>query len=257
MKIAVCMKYVPADMSRGIDEQSGGIERTEDNSAINQADIFALETALYMKKKYGGSVSVFTMGPKFAENLLREACALGADELNLISDRRIAGSDSYATALILAAAVKEGFDLVLCGERTVDGETAQVPGEISARLDLPFVCGVTGIESMENGELVCVHLSDRGEDVLAVSLPAVLSISSGMSGIDHPLRPSPKGMRMAREMQARQLDLDSLGVKAEEVGIKGAPTQVAGTVVPDWTRQCQMAADLNEGVQHSLEVLHG
>jgi len=257
LKIAVCMKYVPSDMSRDLDEESGGIRRTEENSTINQADLFALETALHIKKKLGGSVCVLTMGPEFAVNLLREACALGADEFILISDRKIAGSDSYATALILSAALKDGYDLILCGERTVDGETGQVPGEISARLERPFLCGVTRLEKLDEGELVCACLGNGTEDIYSLPLPAVLSISNGMTGIAHPLKPSLKGLRLARQMQYKLLDLAALGISPEQVGITGAPTRVIRTTAPDWTRQSRVIQGAAQGVLASLEVLNG
>lgn len=255
MKIAVCMKYVPDDMSRDIDEKSGGIKRTEENSTINQADIFALETALFMRKKHGGSITVYTMGPDFAANLLREACALGADELNLISDRKIAGSDSYCTAFVLAAALKDKFDIVLCGERSVDGETGQVPGALSAMLELPFVYGVIGIDKLSDGEIICRRLSDEGEDFVSLPLPAVMSISCGMTGVNHPMRPSLEGLRMARNMQHNILNLDLLGLDPAQVGLSGSPTRVAKTVVPDWSRQCRVFHNLEQGVRMSLEVL--
>lgn len=255
MKIAVCMKYVPLDLTSSIDERSGGILRSAENSTINQADRFALEAALRLKARYKGSVSVYSMGPKFAVNLLREACALGADELFLISDKLLAGSDSYVTALVLAAALGNPYDLILCGERTVDGETGQVPGELSARLKLPFATGVTEILEFSPDAIECICLTDTKRKRLSVPLPAVLGISCGMGVSVQRMAPSLKRLRLARDAQPTLIDTRALGLPADQVGMAGSPSTVVRTFAPDWTRTCTVASDLTQGIKLSLEVV--
>lgn len=255
MNIAVCMKYVPADLSRGVDYKSAGIRRTPDNCAINQADMFALEAALRLKAQLAGKVRVFTMGPAFAENLLREACALGADELYLISDPALAGADSYATAAVLAAAVSKDNDLVLCGERTVDGETGQVPGELSARLDLPYASPVVEIIKASDTALVCRRLTGETDDIVQVPLPALLGISNGMKGAPRPVLPSLDGIRRAANMQYVHLGLDDLGMRACDTGAAGSPTRVEAVTVPDCTRRCVKVDDIGEALRLVEEVV--
>lgn len=255
LKIAVCMKYVPADLTDSVDKQSGGIFRTAENSTINQTDKLALEAALRLKHRYGGSVSVYTMGPAFSENLLKEACAFGADQTFLITDRLLAGADSYVTALVLSTALGARYDLILCGERTVDGETGQVPGEISARLNASFTTGVTEIVEISQNSILCCCLTDTAQRTVSLPLPAVLGISTGISKSLPGIAPSLQGLRRARECSPVRLDAQALGLSSEELGITGSPTAVVKVFSADWSRDCRMAKDLRQGVELSLEVM--
>lgn len=249
MNIAVCMKYVPADLSLGVDGKSAGIRRTPDNCTINQADRFALETALRIKAQMSGTVRVYTMGPTFAENLLREACALGADELYLISDSALAGADSYATAAALAAAVGRKNDLVLCGERTVDGETGQVPGELSARLDLPYASPVTEIVKVTDAAIICHRSTGEADDVIEVPFPALLGISNGMKCVSMPVLPSLRGIQQAANMKFVRLGNEDLGLRPCDTGAVGSPTCVEAVKTPDCTRCCVKVDDIGEALR--------
>lgn len=255
MRIAVCMKSVPADFNKGLDKKAGGILRSPYNSTINPADIFALETAITIKNRYGGSISAITMGPEFAEKQLKEACALGADELFLICDRRAAGADTFATSAVLSAALKS-YDLVLCGERSIDGETGQVPAEISARLELPFLNSVNRIVEFKDNTLICKTLDDNEQKEVALPLPAVLAISCGMEDIGHPLAPSLSGLRKVRTVSVRRLNLEDLKISVEQAGEKGSKTMVKQVTIPDWSRKCTMAQSLEIGLSLSMEVLN-
>lgn len=254
MKIAVCMKCVPADLTVGINNVTGGIDRSGANSRINQADVFALETAVKLKDSVGGTIDVYTMGPEFAELMLREALALGADEAVLICDRALAGADTYATAAVLSVAIGDDYDLILCGERTVDGETGQVPGQISGRKGYSFSSSIIKAEIADSA-LVCHRLDEYGEDIIRLSLPAVAGISCGMSGVHHPLRPSLKNLRRAKDADIRVLNAADIGLPAGEIGAKGSPTLVQRVMVPDWSRNCTMTQNLNKGIQMSREII--
>lgn len=254
MNIAVCMKCVPADLTVGINNSSGGIDRSGNNSCINQADLFALEAAIRLKQSLGGQIDVYSMGPEFAENMIREALALGADQATLICDRVMAGSDTYATAAVLSAAIDGGYDLILCGERTVDGETGQVPGQLSARKDCSFASGVTEIRA-EAGAVICRRLDEYSEDSVRLPLPAVVGISCGMTGVNHPFRPSLKGMKRARETKIRRLNASDLGFAGNELGSEGSPTRVQRVTVPDWSRQCKTVESLEQGIALSREMI--
>lgn len=254
MKIAVCMKCVPADLTVGINNLSGGIDRSGANSRINQADIFALETAVKLKGSADGKIDVYTMGPEFAELMLREALALGADDAVLICDRALAGADTYATAKVLAAAIGDDYDLILCGERTVDGETGQVPGQISGRKGYSFSSSIIKAEILD-GALICHRLDEYGEDTIRLPLPAVAGVSCGMSGVNHPLRPSLKNLRRAKEADIRVLKAADIGLPADEIGAKGSPTLVRRVTVPDWSRGCTMAENLDKGIQMTREII--
>ena len=139
----------------------------------------ALETALALKEKEGGTVTVLSMGPPQSEEALREALAAGADRAVLLTDRAFAGADTLATSHALAAAIRKldpAPDLILCGRQTSDSDTGHVGPQIAEELDLPQVCEVNEIHT-EQGGLVVRRTSDGFVDLVRVSLPALLTVS--------------------------------------------------------------------------------
>ena len=138
MKIVVCIKQVPDTNEVKINQETGTLIRDGVKSIMNPDDKNALESALQLKDKYGASVSVLSMGPPQAKEILREALSMGADEVFLISDRKFGGSDTWATATIIASAIEKvgDYDIILCGRQAIDGDTAQVGPEIAEFLDI-------------------------------------------------------------------------------------------------------------------------
>lgn len=128
MKIVVCMKQVPATSKVDIDPETGAMKRMSGETRTNPYDLFALETALMIREKTGGTVTVLTMGPPQAEEMIRDAYTMGADEGVILSDRKFAGADVLATSYVLAQGIQVigGADLIICGRQTTDGDTAQV-----------------------------------------------------------------------------------------------------------------------------------
>ena len=128
MKIVVCMKQVPATSKVDIDPETGAMKRMSGETRTNPYDLFALETALAIREKTGGTVTVLTMGPPQAEEMIRDAYTMGADEGVILSDRKFAGADVLATSYALAQGIQVigGADLIICGRQTTDGDTAQV-----------------------------------------------------------------------------------------------------------------------------------
>lgn len=128
MKIVVCMKQVPATSKVDIDPETGAMKRMSGETRTNPYDLFALETALSIREKTGGTVTVLTMGPPQAEEMIRDAYTMGADEGVILSDRKFAGADVLATSYALAQGIQVigGADLIICGRQTTDGDTAQV-----------------------------------------------------------------------------------------------------------------------------------
>ena len=139
MNIIVCIKQVPDTTEVKIDQKTGRLIREGVPSIINPEDKNAIEEALKLKEKDNSKITVLTMGPPQAEIALREALAMGADEAVLLSDRKFAGSDTWATANALAAGVKSlgDFDLILCGRQAIDGDTAQVGPQLAEALEIP------------------------------------------------------------------------------------------------------------------------
>ena len=254
LRMAVCMKQVPGDIGKSL-SADGRIRRDAPSSIINPADVFSLETALTLKEQHTGQVDIFTMGTEAARSLLKEAATPGADGLFLISDRDFAGADTYATAFVLAAALRKtaAYDLIFCGRRTLDGETGQVSIQIAEMLGIPVVTNVVQIE-MKEGTVLCRRLLEDGEEMVETAMPALISVMEGIEGIDHPRLPSVFGLRNAAKRVVITLDRETLGLAKESVGSAGSFTEVKRSYFPDWQRTC-MICDLEKGTAAVLEKL--
>jgi len=250
MRMAVCMKQVPGDIGKSL-SADGRICRDASSSIINPADVFSLETALTLKEQYTGQVDIFTMGTEAARTILKEGAALGADGLFLISDQDFAGADTYATAFVLAAALRKTaiYDLIFCGRRTLDGETGQVSIQMAEMLGIPVVTNVVQME-LKGETVLCRRLLEDGEEIVEAKLPALISVMEGMEGIDHPRLPSIFGMRNAAKRPVILLNREALGLKKEEVGSKGSYTEVKRSYFPDWQRKCVFC-----GMEEGLELV--
>ncbi|HDH99543.1 MAG TPA: electron transfer flavoprotein beta subunit/FixA family protein, partial [Firmicutes bacterium] len=177
MDIVVCIKQVPETTEVKIDPQTKTLVREGIPGIVNPFDMYAIEEGLRLKERYGGKVKVLTMGPPQAEDALREALAMGADEAVLLSDKALAGSDTLATSYALSMAVRKlGYDLVICGKQAVDGDTAQVGPEMAEHLGVPFVAWVRKVEEVSDGKIKVQRLMDDGYEVLEMPLPALITV---------------------------------------------------------------------------------
>jgi electron transfer flavoprotein beta subunit len=166
MKILVCIKQVPESNKVEVDPVTGVLKRDGAASKMNPYDLYALETAFRIREEVGGSVHVISMGPPQAQQVIREAFAMGADGGTLLSDRKFGGADVLATSYTLAQGIKScgDFDLILCGKQTTDGDTAQVGPEISEWLNIPSVADVVKINQIdEDGITVSMDLPEEVE----------------------------------------------------------------------------------------------
>ena len=235
MKIAVCVKQVPNTTELRLDPETNTLIREGVAAVLNPLDEFPIEAALQLREAVGGTVSVFTMGPPQAEDVLCKAVAMGADECVLVSDRAFAGSDTWATSLTLARALESTgpFDLILCGKQAIDGDTAQVGPGIAAHLDLPQVTYVTGIKP-DGDALRVQRLLDSGHAVLRVTLPVVLTV---LKQANEPRLPSLAGRLRSLAAVVRIVGAAAVGVPADELGLSGSPTRVVRIAVPETDRR--------------------
>ena len=157
MEIVCLIKQVPDTTDVKIDPKTGTLIREGVPSIINPDDKNALEEALVLKERFGGKVTVVSMGPPQAEEALREAYAMGADDCILLCDRAFAGADTLATSYTLATAVKNigKFDIVVCGRQAIDGDTAQIGPQVAEILGLPQITYVKNLEI--DGKKVTAH----------------------------------------------------------------------------------------------------
>lgn len=230
MKIIVCIKQVPDSSEVRINPETNTLMREGVPSIINPYDLHAIEAALQLREQQGGTVTVITMGPPQAEEALREAVAMGADDVRLISDRAFAGSDTWATAYTLCKAIQRlGADLILCGKQAIDGDTAQVGPEIAEFLDIPHVAYVKGIDAVTDTAITVRRMMDEGYDVVEASLPALLTV---VRELNVPRLPSLRGKMAAKKAVIERMDFSSLGAEEDNVGLQGSPTQVRNIFAP-------------------------
>ncbi len=224
MNIVVCVKQVPDTAEIKIDPVTNTLIRDGVESIMNPYDKYALETGLMLKDANGGKVTVISMGPPQATEVLKEALAMGADEAALISDRALAGSDTLATSHALAAAVKHvgDVDVVLCGKQAIDGDTAQVGPEMAEHLGLPQVTG--SLKVVADGEkLLVTRENENVNQTVAVSMPALITVTRSEK---EPRFASIKGKMKARKAVIPAWTAADMNLDVEIIGLSGSPTKV-------------------------------
>lgn len=226
MRIIVCIKGVPKPETVKVDPETHTLKRESAELILNPFDRSALEMAARLKEKYSAEVIALSMGPSNAILLLKEAYAICADRMVLLSDRAFAGADTLATSKVLAAAIKRflPFDLVLMGLKSADGETAQVPPETAALLNIPSLINVKEI-SFENGKVIAFRETEYGLEEIEVEPPVVISLYPKM---DYLRPPSFKRLLEVKNREPEIWTAKELELKEEELGLKGSPTRVAG-----------------------------
>lgn len=237
MKIIVCVKQVPDTSGVVAVKADGTMDRAAMATITNHDDLAAVEAALRIKDATGCKVVVVSMGPPPAEGMLRELLAMGCDEAVLVSAREFGGSDTYATSQILAAAIKkvgvDEDDIVFCGRQAIDGDTAQVGPQIAEKLGLPQVTYVTAID-YKDGELTVRRELEDGYMTIKVQTPCVLTC---IKELNTPRYMSVSGIMECYAKPYTVWDFNALleskwVAAAENVGLKGSPTQVYKSFSP-------------------------
>lgn len=226
LNIVVCIKQVPMVAELPWDEKTGTLRRDLASGMMNPACKHAVEAALQLKEKHGASITVITMGPPAAEEVLREALAMGADHAILICDRIFAGSDTYATSFVLARAIKKevpGFDLILCGAYTSDSETAQVGPQLAEELNVPAAAYAEHLDI--SGRTMRVRrLVDKFRETLEMDFPALVTVSMEQY---KPRYVSLAGLNQAfSETDISLLNAEALGITSADLDQNGSRTKV-------------------------------
>jgi electron transfer flavoprotein beta subunit len=176
----VLVKQVPdtANITDQAMKEDGTINRATLPAIFNPDDLNALEMALSLKDEYGGQVTVLTMGPLRAADVLRESRYRGADRVILLSDRKFAGSDTLATSYALKCAVEKvgNFDLVFCGRQAIDGDTAQVGPQVAEKLGLPQITYAESIQSLSENTIIVDRAFPKGKERVKCRLPCLLTV---------------------------------------------------------------------------------
>ncbi|UCE54167.1 MAG: electron transfer flavoprotein subunit beta/FixA family protein [Desulfobacterales bacterium] len=234
MKIVVCIKQVPEITDVKVNPETGTLVREGVSSILNPFCEYALDHAVRLKSAHQElDVIAVTMGPPQAKSALFRCLELGADRAVLVSDRKFAGADTWATALTLAAAIKKAvpdFSLILMGKQAIDGDTAQVGPELAEILNLPQITyGVEMHLSANKKRIRVKRESENGYEILEARMPAVISASKGEL-----IRrvPSFEDVLSARVKDLRVISAADLGLDETELGLQGSFTQVVNVFPP-------------------------
>lgn len=212
---------------------TGVIKRDGAVSKTNPYDLYALETAIRLRDEHKGTVTVVTMGPPQAADVIREAYSMGADRGVLISDRSFAGSDVLATSRTLSQAINAlgKFDLVICGKQTTDGDTAQVGAETAEFLSIPSAAGITKILDADNQSVTVQMDMPTTTETVRIKLPCLLCLEKD---INEPRLPSYSKKISTSEKEITMLSLNDFSNQDKsKYGLDGSPTQVRRIFTPE------------------------
>ncbi|ACH83434.1 MULTISPECIES: electron transfer flavoprotein subunit beta/FixA family protein [Acidithiobacillus] len=237
MHIVVCIKQVPDSAQIRVHPVTNTIMRQGVPAIINPFDVFAIEEALRLKDRFGGRVTVLTMGPPQAEDALRKAIAYGADDVILLTDRAFAGADTLATSFALAQTIRKigeehPVDLVFTGKQTIDGDTAQVGPGVARRLGLQLLTYVSAIDTLDLAErsITVRRRSEGGVQVIRTRLPALITMLEGsnqirFAGMDDMFR--------SARFEVPKWNKERAGIEdVSKIGLKGSPTVVSKIFTP-------------------------
>ena len=226
--IVVCMKQVPHPDYLGkilLDPTRGTITREGVPAVINPGDRNALEEALRIRERFSGRVVVITMGPPQARKALEEALAMDADTAVHLCDQAFAGADTLATAQALACGIRKlgHFDLVLCGDATIDSGTGQVAVQLAELLDLPCITNAQELTFETEQSLLVKRIWEQGYIRVRIKLPAVIAVTDR---VNQPRLPTILGIMAATQKEIKSWNAADIGADVSRVGLSGSPTQV-------------------------------
>lgn len=262
MHAIVAIKQVPDTTNVRIDPETGNLIREGVPAIMNPYDAHALEAAVRLKEEHGGKVTVLSMGPPKAREVIAEAVEQGADGGILITDRRFAGADTLATSFVLATVIEaidkqEPVDLLFFGKQAIDGDTAQVGPGVATRLGVPLITYAVSIEEFDpEARLAVVHRrTERGIEVLKTTLPVLLTVEKEIAPVR--FAPLPNLIRAATYEPEVWTSESPIPFERDTIGLRGSPTVVAKayTPAPKEPGECIVVADkgLREAVAYAFE----
>jgi len=250
MHFVVCIKQVPDTHDMKINPETNTLMREGVESIINPFDMYAIEEALRLRHRMGGTVTALTMGPPQAKAALREAIAMGVNEGILVSDRAFAGSDTWATSYTLSKALEKigDYSVIIFGKQASDGDTAQVGPGVATHLDLPQITYVRKVEELEETRIVAERLLESGYEAIESPLPCILTV---VKEINEPRLPSLKGKMAARKAEIVTWGAADIEADPDKLGLNGSPTKV----VKIFTPPAREGGEMLEGDPNEIAIL--
>lgn len=235
MNIVVLVKVVPGTTEVKMNKETNTLIREGISQVLNPYDEYAVEEAVRLRERLGGKVIVLNMGAPHMRDILRATIEVGADAVVQISDRAVAASDSWATSYVLAEAIKKVGDvgIIIAGKQAIDGDTAQTGPGTAEKLNIPHVSFVRRILEIDDSHMVVERMTEDGHDVVETTVPCLITV---VKEINTPRMPSLKGKMAARKAEIPTWSADDLGLDLDRVGLKGSPTKVVRTFVPERRR---------------------
>jgi electron transfer flavoprotein beta subunit len=259
LKIIVAIKQVPETSNVKMDPETGTMVREGVEPIINPLDLYAIEEAIQFKEKFGGKVTAVSMGPMKAILAIREAIAMGCDDGVLLSDKKFAGADTYATSYTISQSIKKmgDFDIIFCGERATDGDTGQVGPGIASWLEIPFITYVSKIREVKGNYLVVERMVESGYEVLEIAKPCLLTV---VKEINYPRLPTLRGKLKAKKVEIKPITPEDIDADSSKIGLRGSPTRVVEISTPKVVRNGKVVkpkdeSELNKTIDELLNFL--
>ena len=256
MKILVCMKQVPAGTKVDIDPETGAMKRLSGETRTNPYDLFALEAALQLREKVGGSVTVLTMGPPQAEEMMRDAYTMGADDAVILSDRKFAGADVLATSYALSQGITAigDIDLIICGKQTTDGDTAQVGPAIAEHLGIPHAAWVSEIVDADSESIQVKQDLVSVSQTSKIPYPCLITVDKDMCV---PRLPSYLLQKQSKDRPVKIMRFEDMADQnLSKYGLVGSPTAVEKMFAPpEVEKQVYFDGDAKEKTKQLFDVL--
>lgn len=261
LHVVACIKQVPDTKIIKMNPKTNTMDRSSAPAILNPYDAHAVEEAVRIRGRYGGVVSVLTMGPPPAVKAIKKCIEIGADEGYMITDRAFAGADTLATSYALTKALEKiaairPIDLIICGKMTIDGDTGQVGPGIARRLDIPPLTSVKMVAEINKSEgYAIVHRKlEDGYEVIRSTLPCLLSVEKEINEV--PYSSLPNMLRAARYQPHIWSVSDLSDIDRAQLGLKGSPTIVSSVWAPQKPQGGKLLEGTpNEQVQQLLAVL--
>ncbi len=257
MRIVVFAKAVPDVAEAELELYDGEVDVEDLVFGVNEWDAHAVEAAIRLKEAHGGHVTVASLGGDAAEDVVRRALAMGADDGVLVDGEDFDGSDSAGVARGLARVARhvEGFDLLLCGAQSADTGWGAVGPAVAELLDLPFAALAVSVEALDGRVRVHRELEANAQEVVELQLPALVTVQTGT---DQPRYVSVLGIRKARRLRMHELDIDDLALDADEVGHKASSVVSAERRLPEAGGGAEMLqGSLDEVCRRTASLMKG